>query len=64
MPDVFIPTWQDVQGLASAAKSQLLICTPYYSEEGVGRDVGQGVEQSRDEAVERGEHAVAQVDQR
>ena len=37
MPDVFIPTWQDVQGLASAAKSQLLICTPYYSEEGVGR---------------------------
>ena len=37
MPDVFIPTWQDVQGLASAAKSQLLICTPYYSKEGVGR---------------------------
>ena len=37
MPDVFIPTWRDVQGLASAAKSQLLICTPYYSKEGVGR---------------------------
>ncbi len=37
MPDVFIPTWQDVQGLARAAKSQLLVCTPYYSREGVGR---------------------------
>ncbi len=64
MPDVFIPTWQDVQGLASAAKSQLLICTPYYSKEGVGRDVGQGVGQSGRQPVERGEHAVAEVDQR
>ncbi|MGH7489739.1 MAG: phospholipase D-like domain-containing protein, partial [bacterium] len=37
MSEVLAPTWSDLQRLVETATEQLLICTPYYTKEGVGR---------------------------
>ena len=36
MPEVIQPTWADLQQVVSCANSRLIVCSPFYSAEGVG----------------------------
>lgn len=36
MSDIILPTWSDLDDLFAAASSRLLVCTPFYSEGGLG----------------------------
>lgn len=37
MPEVIRPTWEDLRGVVSSAETRLIVCSPFYSAEGVGR---------------------------
>lgn len=37
MSEIIRPTWEDLQAIVSSANEQLLICSPFYSAEGIGR---------------------------
>jgi hypothetical protein len=47
MSKVLAPSWRDLTDVVRSAQSQLLICSPYYSGEALGRlfdDIGDGVQ--------------------
>lgn len=37
MSEIIVPSWADFEELISVANQTLLVCTPYYSKEGIGR---------------------------
>src|SRR5579872_371757 len=37
MSTVLLPTWKDFDGIVSSARQCLLVCTPFFSEDGLGR---------------------------
>ncbi len=37
MPEVIRPTWEDLQEVVSSVREQLIICSPFYSAEGIGQ---------------------------
>jgi hypothetical protein len=44
VPEVILPTWEDVDRVIRAARSRLVICTPYYSARGLDRLVDAGLD--------------------
>jgi hypothetical protein len=43
MPEVILPTWDDVERVIRAARARLVICTPYYSARGLDRLLDAGL---------------------